>query len=285
LPRASIHELLTSAPITRPRQFNPEIPAELDAIIMDLLVDYPHRRLRNALTLRNRLLALIPAKHLEKVPSLKPLLPGTGYLDRAASLLAEGKKEEAREAASSATLHSTGLIPALELYARLSDELGYAEDAISAYKRLLALEKTPSETRRATESQLADLFLRLHRYEEAEAYVEAAIRIEPTPRSMLFKAAVVLGACTKLDRALDLLDKVLAQDPQDGAALEKKTLVLWLLHRYEDAARIARDVLAIMPDSEICLKRLIDYETLNGNSRRAEHYRRQLEVISGDSCN
>ena len=60
---------------------------------------------------------------------------------------------------------------------------------------------------------------------------------------MLFKAAVVLGACTKLDRALDLLDKVLAQDPLDGAALEKKTLVLWLLHRYEDAARIAREVL------------------------------------------
>jgi serine/threonine-protein kinase len=283
LPRASIHELLTSAPIMRPRQFNPQIPAELDILIMDLLVDDPHHRLPNAQTLRNRLQALIPAKHLEKVPSLQPLPAGAGYLDRAASLLAEGKKEQARDAASSATLHSTGLIPALELYARLSDELGYAEDAISAYKRLLALEKTPSETRRAAESQLADVFLRLHRYEEAEAYVEAAIKNEPTPRSMLFKAAVVLGACTKLDRALILLDRILAHDPRDGSALEKKTLVLWLLHRYEDAARVARDVLTIMPDSEICLKRLIDYETLSGNSRRANHYRRQLEEISGDS--
>lgn len=283
LPRASIHELLTSAPITRPRQFNPEIPAELDTLIMDLLVDDPHRRLPNATTLRNRLQSLLPAKHLEKVPTLQPLPPGTGYLDRAASLLAEGKKEEARESASSATLHSTGLVPALELYARLSDELGYAEDAITAYKRLLSLEKTPSETRRSAESQLANLFLQLHRYEEAESYVEAAIRTQPTPRSMLFKAAVVLGACTKLDRALDLLDTILAQDSQDGAALEKKALVLWLLHRYEDAARVARDVLAIMPDSEICLKRLIDYETLNGNSRRAEHYRRQLAIVSSEA--
>ena len=51
----------------------------------------------------------------------------------------------------------------------------------------------------------------------------------------------------------------------------------------EDAARIARDVLAIMPDSEICLKRLIEYETLGGNSHRAEHYRRQLDEISADS--
>jgi serine/threonine-protein kinase len=280
LPRASIHELLTSAPITRPRQFNSEIPAELDTLIMDLLVDDPHRRLPDAHALEKRLQALLPEKHLEKVPTLQPLPPGTGYLDRAASLLAQGKKEEARESASSATLHSTGLIPALELYAHLSDELGYAEDAINAYKRLLALEKTAGETRRAAESQLADLFLRLHRYEEAEAYVEAAIKIEPTPRAMLFKAAVVLGACTKLDRALDLLNKMLAEDPQDGAALEKKTLVLWLLHRYEEAARIARDVLALMPDSEICLKRLIDYESLNGNARRAEYYRSQLLSIT-----
>jgi tetratricopeptide (TPR) repeat protein len=221
----------------------------------------------------------VPVKHPEKVPSLKLLPPGTGYLDRAAALFGEGKKEEAREAASAATLHSTGLIPALELYARLSDQLGYAEDAINAYKRLLALEKTPVETRRSVESHLADLFLRLHRYEEAEAYVETAIKTLPVPRAMLFKAAVVLGACTKLDRALELLDMILADDPQNGAALEKKTLVLWLLHRYEDAARVARQALTIMPDSELCLKQLIDYETLVGNSRRAQQYRERLSQL------
>ncbi len=279
LPRASIHELLTSAPITRPRQFNPEIPAELDTLVMDLLVDDPHRRLATAGVLRSRLNALLPVCRPEAVPTLQPLPGGDGYLDRAASLLAEGKKEEAREAASTATLHSTGLIPALELYARLSDELGYTDDAINAYKRLLALDKAAGETRRSAKSQLADIFLRLHRYEEAEAYVEAAIKNEPTTRAMVFKAAVVLGACTKLDRALVLLDKLLEQDPQDGAALEKKTLVLWLLHRYRDAAHAAREALAIMPHSEICLKRLIDYETLSGNSRRAEHYRQQLRAV------
>ena len=41
LPRETIHELLTSAPITRPRQFNPSIPSELDELIMELLVDDP----------------------------------------------------------------------------------------------------------------------------------------------------------------------------------------------------------------------------------------------------
>ena len=40
---------------------------------------------------------------------------------------------------------------------------------------------------------------------------------------------------------------------------------------------------SVIPDSEICLKRLTDYETLNGNSHRAEHYRQQLEQLSGDS--
>lgn len=92
-------------------------------------------------------------------------------------------------------------------------------------------------------------------------------------------STVVLGACTKLDRALELLDLVLADDPQNGAALEKKALVLWLLHRYENAAQVARDVLMIMPDSEFCLERLRDYETLAGNSRRAQHYQARLSQL------
>src|SRR5439155_3706007 len=52
LPRASIQALLTSAPITRPRQFNPAIPAALDDLVMQLLVDDPAHRLPNANELR-----------------------------------------------------------------------------------------------------------------------------------------------------------------------------------------------------------------------------------------
>jgi tetratricopeptide (TPR) repeat protein len=246
---------------------------------MELLVDDPARRLPSATILRDRLLLLVPSRRAETVPTLRALPPGTGYLDRAVSLLAEGRREEAREAASSATLHSTGLIPALELYARLSDELGFAEDAVKAYKRLLTLETTPMETRRTTESAIADLFIRLHRYEEAEAYVEAAIKRRECPRSQLFKAAVVLGACNKLSHSLELLNSILQEDPKDGAALEKKSLVLWLMHRYEESAQMARDVLVLMPDNESCLKRLGDYETLAGNMRRAQHYRERLLAL------
>lgn len=76
-----------------------------------------------------------------------------------------------------------------------------------------------------------------------------------------------------------MLEALEREYPQDGAVLEKKVWVLWLLHRYEDAARFARNVLEIMPDSEICLRRLIDYETLAGNTHRAEYYRRQLASL------
>ncbi len=120
------------------------------------------------------------------------------------------------------------------------------------------------------------LYLRLHRYEDAEDYVERALTAKPAPKVTVFKAAIVLGACTKLDRALELLEELESAYPQDGAVLEKKAWVLWLLHRYEDAAQVARSVLEIMPDSEICLRRLIDYETLVGNLRRAEHYQQRL---------
>jgi serine/threonine-protein kinase len=282
LPRASIHEVLTTAPITRPRQFNAAVPPKLDELIMELLVDDPARRLPDAARLRSRLEELVHEPHPDRVPAPRPAPPGSGYLDQAASLLAEGKKEEARAAAAEATLHSTGLIPALELYARLSAELGYANDAVAAYRRLLSLERTSSETRRAAESALADLFLSLHRYEEAEEYVKAALRPAPIPRPTLFRAAIVLGACNNLSRALELLDTLAAENPEDGAVLEKKGWVLWLLHRYEDAARTFREALRPMPESEICLRRLVEYETLVGNASRAEHYRQELARLTAD---
>jgi len=106
--------------------------------------------------------------------------------------------------------------------------------------------------------------------------VERALTAKPAPKVTVFKAAIVLGACTKMDRALELLEELESAYPQDGAVLEKKAWVLWLLHRYEDAAQVARSVLEIMPDSEICLRRLIDYETLVGNVHRAEHYQQRL---------
>ncbi|TWT64397.1 protein kinase domain-containing protein [Rubinisphaera italica] len=279
LPRSGIHELLTSSPITRPRQLNSAIPTELDQLVMDLLQDDLSKRLPTADVLRERLELLKPTVPDVHVPKLEPLPTGTGYLDRAAELIANGQKEEARNAAAEATLRSTGLVPALELYARLSDELGYTDDAINAFNKLLALEKTPSETRRSAESSLADLFLRLHRYEEAERYVELSLQQEHVTRSMQLKAAVVLGACTQLERSLQVLNAILNTNPQDGAVLEKKTWVLWLLHRYDDAAQVAREALEIMPESELCLRRLVDYESLTGNQRRAQHYRERLSQL------
>jgi len=50
--------------------------------------------------------------------------------------------------------------------------------------------------------------------------------------------------------------------PRMSDTLEKKPWVLWLLHRYDEAEAVARDALEIMPDNELCLGRLVEYETL-----------------------
>jgi len=280
LPRSTIHELLTSSPIVRPRQHNPAVPLQLDELVMELLRDDPLDRLPTAAALQARLAGLTVIRIPQSVPATTPLPAGSGFLDRAATLLADGKKEEARLAAAEATLHSTGLVPALELYARLSDQLGYSDDAIQAFTRLLALEKASSETRRSAEGHLADIFLRLHRYEEAERFVEDSVLSVSATAADRFKAALILGACTKLDRSLELLEQILHSQPKYGAALEKKAWVLWLLHRYEEAAQVAKAALEVMPESELCLRRLVDYETLTGNQRRAEHYRQRLEMLT-----
>lgn len=219
------------------------------------------------------------SKFEQTVPTPMPLPAGTGYLDRAAALVAERKTEEARRTAAEATLHSTGLVPALELYARLSDQLGYTDDAIEAYKKLLALENSATDTRCSAESQLADLDLRLHRYEEAERHIDAALNLPNSSRSMKFKAAVVFGACTQLEKSLTILNDMLEDSPGDGAILEKKMWVLWLLHQYDEAAHAAREALEVMPESELCLTRLADYESINGNQGRAQHYRDRLSAL------
>jgi len=280
LPRGTIQELLTSAPIVRPRQYNPAVPVELEAVIMDLLVDEPRRRLPSAVMLRERLGALADVGK-EMLPPPEALPEGKGYLDHARALLSEGKREDARQAASQASLHSTGLAPALELFARLSDDLGYADDAINAYRKLLSIDEVGLETRRAVEMALSDVLLRLRRYEDARRYVEAAVREDAAPRSVRFKGAIALGACGRLDTSLELLEGLVKDNPGDGAALEKKAWVLWLMHQYEDSAQVCRDVLEIMPESEVCLKRLADYEDLLGNPRRAQHFRERLAALPG----
>ena len=278
LPRPTIQELLTSAPITRPRQFNPAIPAGLEEVIMRLLEDDPRHRLPDAAVLQEQLERLaIPERQALPVPS--PLPAGAGHLDAARALLEQGRKEEARQAASTASLRSTGLFPALELFARLSDELGYTDDAVSAYRKLLQLGGLPADTRRSLEMAFADLLVRIRRYEEARQYVEAALQGDPASFRARFKAAVVFGACNRLERALELLDQLAAERRGDGAVLENRAWVLWLLHRYEEAAQTCREVLEVMPDCEVCLRRLVDYETLMGNPRRAEHYRTRLAMV------
>jgi tetratricopeptide (TPR) repeat protein len=278
LPRPTIQELLTSAPITRPRQYNPAVPAGLEEVIMRLLEDDPRQRLPDAAALKEHLESLaMPERKALPVPS--PLPAGAGHLDVARTLLAQGRKEEARQAASTASLRSTGLFPALELFARLSDELGYTDDAVSAYRKLLQMGEVPADTRRSLEMAFADLLVRLRRYEEAREHVEAVLQGNPTSLRARFKAAVVLGACNRLERALELLDQLAAERPSDGAVLEKRAWVLWLLHRYEEAAQTCRDVLELMPDCEVCLRRLVEYETLMGNPRRADFYRSRLEMV------
>jgi hypothetical protein len=96
-----------------------------------LLVDEPARHLSSASELQQRLQTLLSQERPYQLPTPQPLPPGTGYLDRAVALLAQRKLEEARDAAAEATLHSTGLMPALELYGKLSDQLGYTHDGVS----------------------------------------------------------------------------------------------------------------------------------------------------------
>jgi hypothetical protein len=40
-------------------------------------------------------------------------------------------------------------------------------------------------------------------------------------------------------------------------------------------------VLEVMPDCEVCLRRLVEYESLVGNPGRAEFYQARLATVEG----
>ena len=279
LPRATIHELLTSAPITRPRQHNADIPEKLEAIVESLLQDNPAKRIQTAEELRYRLVNISDTLD-EKLPEPSELFFGTGYLDLANELIKQNKLEEAREAAAQASLHSTGFATALELFARLSDKLGYADDAIKGYQKVLMLNSLNHETRFSIALSLADILLKLHRYEEAGEYIQLCSDGKRGSSSIRFRSAIILGAYGKLEKSYDILNELEKEQWNIGAVLEKKAWVLWLMHQYEEAAAVCRQVIAHMPDNALCLKRLAEYETLLGNQRRAEVYRNQLEALN-----
>ncbi len=278
LPRATIHELLTSAPITRPRQYNANIPEKLEAIVESLLQDEPRNRIRTAQELMARLMDISDALD-EKLPEVCELNLGAGYLDRANELIKESKLEEAREAAAQAALHSTGLATALELFARLSDKLGYTDDAIKAYQRVLELNGVGIETRYQIELSLADILLKMRRYEEAKEYIDLSLVGGKSSYGLQFRSAIIWGAYGKLEKSLGILNELERAQWNIGAVLEKKAWVLWLMHKYEEAAELCRQVLEDMPDNSLCLKRLAEYEALLGNPRRAEMYRNRIEAL------
>jgi hypothetical protein len=65
-----------------------------------------------------------------------------------------------------------------------------------------------------------------------------------------------------------------------GAVLEKKAWALWLMHQYEESAEVCRKVITDMPENMLCLKRLAEFETLLGNTRRAQIYEGRITFLS-----
>ncbi len=279
LPRGTIHELLTTAPITRPRQYNPDIPEDLEAIIEALLRDDPRKRIQSALGLLESLKAV--SNHTgARLPEVSKPALAMGYLDRANELIKTNKLEEAREAAAQASLHSTGLVTALELFARLSDKLGYTDDAIKSYERILILNSLDIEARKSIALSLSDILLRVHRYEDAQKYIETCLVEGKAAPDIRFRSAIIAGACGNLKESLRILDELEKEDWNVGAALEKKAWALWLMHHYDESAEVCRKVIADMPDNMLCLKRLAEYETLLGNTRRAQIYEERVVRLS-----
>jgi len=83
---------------------------------------------------------------------------------------------------------------------------------------------------------LGNLYFDRSRWEDAQTWYRKSLELKPGDVNVMTDYAVVLRNLGKGQEALDLLDRVLAKDPQHWQALYNKIIVLnFDLHRHADA--------------------------------------------------
>ena len=130
---------------------------------------------------------------------------------------------------------------------------GRTEPAIAAW--LAAIELEPDDWR--TRYQLAEILTPLQRYDEALEVLEPVA--ESVPRRDL---AIVLRGAGQAERALGIVDSILADIPGDASSWEQRIELLEEMGRADEAAqaRLDRDRSAVATPSAADIVELVDAE-------------------------
>jgi eukaryotic-like serine/threonine-protein kinase len=288
LPYSSPHQLLTGVQITKPREINRDVPADLEAVILRAMSRRAENRYPNSASMRVSVqecldglraaaaTADVPARSEPsqlgfRPPSSSPLY----YLELAKQRLAEDDAQGALEAAEAAVDRSDGHPQYLRMLGGICVRLGYHRKAAEAYEQLLAAfdrgYPVEGHQRREVLERLGQLYINLQRYGEAVEVHERLVEAVDRPYSR-FRLAVAAGLDGDYRRAIQLLEAVRAERP-DAVVVYSK---LGWAHALNGNDRLAlsfyNQALALDAFDLFSLFELGKYYYMVGDRRRAREY-------------
>ena len=125
---------------------------------------------------------------------------------------------------------------------------------------------------------MAELQVTIGRFAEAQSHFEQLRERQPDHPSVLFGLARCLGGTGRKEQAIQCLDRLLAQYPNDWKALSERG---WLseLDRPAEAERYLRRAEALAPPDLPLLVRLADCLRLLGKDDQARTYREKADRL------
>jgi tetratricopeptide (TPR) repeat protein len=150
--------------------------------------------------------------------------------------------------------------------------------AVESLQKALALRPDVDNVRLS----LAEIQVVLGRFEEAQPHLEYLRRRQPRNPAVLFGLARCLAGQNQKEQAVQLLDRLLADHPDDWKALGERGWLAIQLDRPAEAEDYLRQAVSLAPPDLPLLIRLSDCLRLLGKQEEANDYRDRADQLKAD---
>lgn len=291
-PRRTLSEAIHLAPFPRPIELNSSIPQELDELTMKCLERRPHDRYSTGAALLAAIenlqrklssradVAMTPAQPAERfLPT-----PGQEMLAMAKEMLEAGKTEEALAWLDSVMQRMSTSPHVLLIYAEAARRAGRLDAARNVYSRVVRWMKSngaaDDELRHPYEG-LAELDVRLKKYEEAVVSFGWLVERWPDNRWYRYRLGVALGLAGQYRKSVRILQDLHEKGPSSAVVCAKIGLAWLQLNNTQQACQYFNEALMLDEYEPIALFHLARIRYLRGSMDLAFEYLDRLGRIEG----
>ena len=173
------------------------------------------------------------------------------------------------------------------VYVSLGDLLRQQEDyagAAGAYDQALANTPEDSPSRWFLLYARGICHERLDQWEQAEADFRASLALDPNrPQVLNYLGYSLVEKSSKLDEALDMIERAVAARPDSGYIVDSLGWVLYRMGRFDEAVAHMERAVELMPVDPVVNDHLGDVYWAVGRAREAEfQWKRALSFIDPD---